>query len=163
MPNINFYDVNKEYIQYLKMFDSKIPNIDYSKHEKFVCGIVLQINGFNYFAPIPSFNKQQKTNILILNENGNPISSIRFSFMFPAPDEVLYRKDFLLLQEYRFCNKNKDAIYKKARYVYKRVVSGHDEFMTNLCCNFKLLETKCAEYEMQKDMLSEVAATNEEE
>ena len=69
----------------------------------------------------------------------------------------------LLLQEYRFCNKNKDAIYKKARYVYKRVVSGHDEFMTNLCCNFKLLETKCAEYEMQKDMLSEVAATNEEE
>jgi len=102
MPNINFYDVNKEYIQYLKMFDSKIPNIDYSKHEKFVCGIVLQINGFNYFAPIPSFNKQQKTNILILNENGNPISSIRFSFMFPAPDEVLYRKDFAFITRVSF-------------------------------------------------------------
>ena len=155
MEDINFYDVSKEYIKYLKEHDIKIPNINYSKYDKFVCGVVLKINGLNYFAPISSFKTQQRTNILIKNEDGVPISSIRFSFMFPAPSEVLIIKDFntekekykyLLMAEHDFCNKNKKEIYKKAEYIYKRAIGGHDLVMKQNCCDFKLLEIKCREY-----------------
>ena len=145
---IFFYDVDKEYIGYLKQFEQKIPNISYDKHDKFVCGIVLTVNGFNYFAPVSSFNKSQKTNFLINDKIGNDVASIRFSFMFPVPNELLKIKEFhkeeekyrnLLQYEYKYCNKHIDEIYKKAQYVYKRV-KIKDSFYSKICCNFELLE-----------------------
>lgn len=109
---LRFYEVEENYISYLKKFDEKIPDIIYDKFNKFVCGIVLTIGHFNYFAPVTSFKQQQRTNILILDK-GRPISSIRFCFMFPAPEEVIKLKDFislptryrdLLNAEIKFCN-----------------------------------------------------------
>lgn len=41
--NLKFYEVDGEYIKYLKENgDEKIPNINYDKHKKFFCGIVLK-------------------------------------------------------------------------------------------------------------------------
>ncbi len=49
-------------VKYLKdNADAKIPNIEYEKHKKFFCGIVLTINNFNYFAPVSSYNKKAHT------------------------------------------------------------------------------------------------------
>ena len=48
---LKFYEVDSEYIKYLKENgDDKIPNVEYKKHKKFFCGIVLTINNFNYEA-----------------------------------------------------------------------------------------------------------------
>jgi len=89
---LNFYEVSADYITYLLKFDSKVvPHIDYSKtsqHDKFMCGIVLFVNGHDYFATISSFAVPQRTNMIIKNEKGKPISSIRFSFMLPVPSGV---------------------------------------------------------------------------
>ena len=64
---LKFYEVDSEYINYLKMNgDNKIPNIEYDKHKKFFCGIVLTINNFNYFAPVSSYNKKAHTVFLII-------------------------------------------------------------------------------------------------
>ena len=63
-----FYNVKSEYIAYLSRFDSKVPRVDYStdnRHDKFLCGIVLTVDKYDYFAPISSFAKQQRTNIII--------------------------------------------------------------------------------------------------
>jgi len=168
---IFFYDVDKEYIGYLKQFEQKIPNISYDKHDKFVCGIVLTVNGFNYFAPVSSFNKSQKTNFLINDKIGNAVASIRFSFMFPVPNELLKIKEFhkeeekyrnLLQYEYKYCNKHIDEIYKKAQYVYKRV-KIKDSFYSKICCNFELLEIKCLDYYNNFIALQEIAAAKKEE
>lgn len=152
---VNFYNVEKRYIEFLKKFDNKVPNIDYNgKHDKFFCGVVLTINDINYFAPISSFSKKQRTNIVIEDVNAKPISSIRFAFMFPAPIEVLSIKDFkkedskyqrLLQMELKFCNKNVAKIYKKAKDVYK-IGTTNTHPLNNACCNFKLLEEKYKEY-----------------
>ena len=97
---LKFYEVDREYIKYLKENgDDKIPNIEYSKHKKFFCGIVLTINNFNYFAPVSSYNKKAHTVFLIMDKDREtkkykPISSLRFSFMFPCPIEFLSEKDF---------------------------------------------------------------------
>lgn len=95
---LKFYEVDSEYINYLKMnVDNKIPNIEYDKHKKFFCGIVLTINNFNYFAPVSSYNKKAHTVFLIMDKDRKtkelkPISSLRFSFMFPCPIEFFGRR-----------------------------------------------------------------------
>ena len=94
MKKLNFYNVNNQYIDYLKKFESKIPNINYENHKKFCCGILFEINGMKYIAPVSSFKKAQKTNFVIKNTNRQDISSIRFSFMFPIYDELISIKNF---------------------------------------------------------------------
>ena len=121
MADLKFYEVDASYIEYLLKVDSKVPNVDYSAsspHDKFLCGIVLTVNNHDYFAPISSFKKPQRTNVLIRNPQGRVLSSIRLSFMIPIPPGAASLKDidseqsqnykFLLYNELRFCNKNAD-------------------------------------------------------
>ncbi len=156
---LDFYEVSVDYISYLLGFDSKVPRIDYSatsKHDKFLCGIVLSINGHNYFAPISSYTTLQRTNMIIKNEDGNPISSIRFSFMIPVPlmavslkrikDESSPEYRRLLDLELRFCQKHSKTIYRMAKYVYSTVVENKDSIMVKNCCDFRKLELACQEY-----------------
>lgn len=155
MCKLKFYEVDKNYINYLKQFDSKIPNIDYDKHDKFICGILFNVNDINYYAPISSFNKQQKTNVLIKNKKKQVTSSIRLSFMFPVPTDCI--KDFdiskehgfykyLLIEELDFCNKNSNKIINKALHIYDTVINGKDLIMQKNCCNFKALEKAYLQY-----------------
>ena len=151
---LKFYEVDSEYIKYLKENgDDKIPNIEYKKHKKFFCGIVLTINNFNYFAPVSSYNKKVHTSFLIMDKDKEtkklkPISSLRFSFMFPCPTEYLSQKDFskedekyrnLLRKELRYCNKNREKIKKLANEVYKLGLKEETRKKFNIC-NFKKLE-----------------------
>lgn len=152
--SLKFYEVDSEYIKYLKENgDDKIPNIEYKKHKKFFCGIVLTINNFNYFAPVSSYNKKVHTSFLIMDKDKEtkklkPISSLRFSFMFPCPIEYLSQKDFskedekyrnLLRKELRYCNKNREKIKKLANEVYKLGLKEETRKKFNIC-NFKKLE-----------------------
>ena len=90
---LKFYDINENYVRYLQTIDDQVPNIHYSTNNKFVCGVVLNINGVDYYAPISHTTKKYQTSLLIYNES-IPISSIRFSFMIPAYDEVLTELKF---------------------------------------------------------------------
>lgn len=162
---LKFYEVDGEYIKYLKENgDEKIPNINYEKHKKFFCGIVLTINNFNYFAPVSSYHKKAHTVFLIMDKNRKsqelePISSLRFSFMFPCPIEYLNQKDFskedekyqiLLRKELHYCNVNREKIKKIAREVYKLGLREGSRSKFNIC-DFKKLEEKCLEYIDLKD------------
>ena len=155
-----FYEVNADYITYLLRFDPKVPKVDYSaanRHDKFLCGIVMSMNGHDYFAPISSFKTPQRTNIIIKDENGKALSSIRFSFMIPVPSGAVavkrindepsseYRR--LLNWELRFCRNNANAIYRLAKFIYNTATAKKDMIMVKNCCDFKKLETACAEYE----------------
>ena len=154
---LNFYDVKESYAQYLRAFEHRIPNIHYASNNKFVCGIVLSVNGFDYFAPISSNTAKQRTSLLILDERGKAISSIKFSFMFPIPVSEIVRKDFaairkenphyadVLTKEYRFCVKNEDAILQKAEQIY-RIGCNRAHWLAENCCDYKLLESKYVEW-----------------
>ena len=158
-----FYQVDADYIAYLLNCDKKVPKIDYSAsnaHEKFLCGIVLTVNNHDYFAPISSFRTQQRTNIIIKDDNGKDVSSIRFSFMIPVPNGVISIKQIadepspnyriLLNMELRYCRKNENAIRSRAKFVYEAVTIKNDPLMIKNCCDFKKLEAACAEFEKSK-------------
>lgn len=151
-----FYYVDREYIAFLKQYDPNVPNMDYSTHDKFFCGIVLCVNGIKYYAPISHFSQKQQTNMLILNK-GNPIASLRFSFMIPVKDEFVRKVDFnkigkedskyadLLRAEYRFCVSHINDIKRKALSVYK-IGCNKNHRLNSFCCQFAELEKRMEDY-----------------
>jgi protein AbiQ len=168
MNMINFYEVDKNYIKYLQQYEPKIPNMEYHTNQKFVCGIVLRINQYNYYAPISSNKKKQRTNILIKDLDGTTLSSIKFSFMFPANFNYLKKMNFqdirkqdpayynLLLKEYDFCKSNQSKIESRAKQVYK-MGCNPDHYCYNVCCKFHLLEQKYRDYNQQHTNTKEVS------
>ena len=121
---MKFYDIDENYVKFLQSIDRQIPNIHYGTNNKFVCGVVLKIGGVKYYAPISHITKKFQTSMLIF-DRGRVISSIRFSFMLPAYDEVLSEKDFkkiaekdqnyanIISAEYDYCRHHKKEIYQK--------------------------------------------------
>lgn len=90
---MKFYDIDEGYVKYLQTIDPQVPNIHYNTNNKFVCGVVLEIDGIKYYAPISHTTRKFQTSMLIYDGNRS-ISSIRFSFMIPAYAEVLVQKNF---------------------------------------------------------------------
>ena len=123
---LKFYDIDENYVKFLQSYDKQIPNIIYTSSSKFLCGIVLAINDCNYYAPVSSNTKIQRTSYPIKDPKGNIIASIRFCFMLPALESVILEKDFanirtydspyadLLLKEWNDCQDNESAILSKA-------------------------------------------------
>lgn len=158
---LKFYDIDKDYVKYLQSFDKQVPNIEYDGNNKFVCGIVLSINNQDYYAPISHFTEKQQTNLQIF-DNGKAISTIRFSFMIPAYNDVIIEKDFkeiskvdkkyadLLNAEYKYCLSIMPEILKKADSVYK-IGCNKNHKLNYTCCDFKLLESACEIYKPKKE------------
>lgn len=154
---LKFYDVDEDYVKYLQNADSQIPNISYDTNNKFICGVVLQINGMDYYAPVSSNTKIQKTNLPICDKHGKVIATIRFCFMFPVPASLLTEKDFaeialkdigyanLLSTEFKYCKSIQTEILQKANNVYQIGCNKNHRF-NYTCCDFKLLEEKYTEF-----------------
>lgn len=162
--NLNFYEVDPAYVKYLQAAEtaergfSRIPNMEYSsdRKNKFLCGIVLQINGHSYFAPVTSYKLQKPDNFLIHSASGNVVASLRFNYMFPINltdvkiktinDITDEKYKSLVSQELRHCIQHQDTIRAMAARTYKRVVAGHNPGLVHNSCNFILLEKCCLEY-----------------
>ena len=60
MEKLDFYDVDKKYIKYLKCIEVNnrgftcVPDMEYQGEQKFLCGVVLKINNFKYYVPVNS-------------------------------------------------------------------------------------------------------------
>ena len=153
---LKFYDIDEDYVKYLQSIDGQIPNIGYDTNNKFICGIVLNINDYNYYAPISSNPQIQRTNLPIFDKHNKVIATIRFCFMFPALLSVLTEKNFksinsvdskyadLLAIEYNYCLSNEKKILDKAKSVYN-IGCNKNHLLNYTCCDFKLLELKITE------------------
>lgn len=163
--NLSFYDVDTEYVNYLRQYENKIPFMEYKERNKFLCGVVLTVHDINYFVPVSSNKNNYKSSFVIYDKDsyGNkvPLSSLRFSFMFPCPIENVAIKDInsetdikyksLTRKEYEYCNKHIDDIRKQAIKIYKLALQKENRERYNLC-NFQLLEEKYSEYLKQKEI-----------
>jgi len=164
MDKLNFYTADANYVLYLQKEEqkerglSRVPNMVYNEKymQKFLCGIVLQVNNIDYYVPVTSYKQQKPDNFLIVADNGQIVSSLRFNYMFPIPkgfvtvrvidDEQDSAYRALLAQELRYCIKNQDTIQKLAERTYKRVLLGKDLGLVANSCDFLLLEQKCVDY-----------------
>lgn len=164
MQKLNFYTVDLAYVSYLKKAEeghrgfSRVPNMDYGdkRKPKFLCGVVLVVNGVNYYVPVSSYKQKKPDNFLIEDKSGRALASLRFNYMFPIPGglavervisnepDLAYRA--LLSQELRFCIKNQEEIQRLAMRTYRRVILGKDPGLVKNSCDFILLEKVSKEW-----------------
>lgn len=166
MDKLKLYDVSKEYVAFLQAAEieargfTRVPNMEYpGREQKFLCGIVMEINGVQYYVAATSYKKQQSENILIVfpDDTYSPIKgSLRFNFMFPVPSEAVtmriidhepkFSRRIFLAKQLEFFNASVDKIRQKATHTYNKVIHRYSPSLTEQSCDFKLLEAKCLEY-----------------
>ena len=153
---MQFFYIDEDYLNYLRTFDSRVPVNVEDGNKKFFVGVILEIDGYKYYAPISSFKKQQKTNFIIEDndEDETPLASVRLSFMVPCNDALITLVDIeslestyknLCQKESMFCRKHKEEILALAKKVHTWG-NNRTHYLSNNICHFKLLEAKMDEY-----------------
>lgn len=158
--DIKIYEIAHDYIDYLHpfaphLFENKQPG---QNNERKYIGVVLQVNGMNYFAPLSSAkpkHKYMKEGLDFIKVKNYAV--INLNNMFPVPSSVYTlvifsnEKDFkyrdLLRAEYRFIKMIQEKICKNAKLLYNhKLRNGNSTPLAKRCNDFLLLEKKCREY-----------------
>lgn len=156
--------VNSDYCDYLRRYDNKVA---YNKNEKELrpfIGILFKIDTYEYFAPLSSpkpKHKSMKNTLDFLKIKKGELGAVNFNNMIPVNptnyalidldkksltvNELKYQK--LLKEQLAWLNANYNQVKNKSFKLYQLYNNGRLPQNIRLrCCNFKLLEEKCAEY-----------------
>ena len=157
--------VDADYCDYLRKYDSKV---SYNRNEKELrpfIGILFEIENFEYFAPLSSpkeKHKNMKNMIDFFKIKDGQLGAVNFNNMIPVKPnnyslidltkealtfpEQKYQK--LLIEQLNWLNANYKQVKNKSFKLYQLYVSGKlPDNIKSRCCNFKLLEKKCQEYD----------------
>lgn len=153
---MKFYTVSDRYIAYLKTLDNKVPN-NYGGKRPYV-GIILQINGHSYLAPLTSYKPKQDNldssnrTIFKIHEKGKPsnkLGMLHLNNMIPVIESETTLVDFLkldakykilLTHQIDFIKSEQDAIKERAAKLYHSVVVLKNAHFSKLSCDFSVLE-----------------------
>lgn len=154
------YEVNSKYIDFLIPF---APHLFHNKkvhqqNERKYIGVVLEVNGISYFAPLTSFkskHEKMKNNLEIIKLGTYAV--ININNMFPVPkgeykfvkiseiEDAKYKD--LLLAEYRLIKKLQDRIKKNAKTLYRyKIKNANSTALAKRCNDFLILEERCKAY-----------------
>lgn len=179
MANLRIYEVEREYIDYLRAFDNVVrEEKDYpdAKSRKYI-GVLTEINSCKYFAPLASPKKKfegMKNGKDFIKIEGGKYGAINLNNMIPVHPDALVDYDIytepdkkyqsILKNQVRFIRKNAEEITKTANVLYE-IMTGTDEKyardrerMQDRCCKYKLLEEVSTLY--TKKQPSEVLYSN---
>lgn len=160
MEKLLFFEIENEYIEYLSKFSEHLfqnAKITQSYSRKYI-GILFEVNGFKYFAPLSLFKPKHKrlSETIDFIKIGD-MAVINLNNMFPVPDGIYSLKNpkteknfqyqTLLNNEIRIIRKKQDLIINNSKSVYNHKISNDGKSKLSQRCNdFKLLEIKCMEY-----------------
>ncbi|MDE0584698.1 type III toxin-antitoxin system ToxN/AbiQ family toxin [Planococcus sp. A6] len=170
MKKIFIYEVDREYIEYLREIDETVrKEKDHpgAKSRKYI-GILMKINGCDYFAPLASPKKKfehMKNDKDFIKVEGGKYGAINLNNMIPVHPSGLIRYDIntesdtkyknILLNQARFIRKNTSQIISAANELYE-IMTGTDKEnenernrMKDRCCKYKELEEASKNYKKQ--------------
>lgn len=155
MQRIKIYEIKKDYIKYLSQYQQHLFHDEGTR--KYI-GIILEMKGFQYFAPLSSFKQKHKK----MNERVDFIkikdyAVININNMIPVPEgqyilvDINGTKDpqykYLLQAESREINRQKNRIMKNAQIVYNHKLRNKDSTpLAKRTNDFTLLENKCKQF-----------------
>lgn len=160
---MKFYHIADEYIEFLKSYDSKVPE---NKNEsRPYVGVVLEINGIKYYAPFssPKNKHKQMHNGKDFRKIANGLyGAINFNNMIPVVDEALKYIDISKIEDERYrnlLNHQYQAILSDSKQIEKTAsalhtlifkndteLSEHEKKVKLRCCDLRLLEKVYSEY-----------------
>lgn len=174
---MDWYVVDKKYINYLMQFDSRVGYVEYGERLKLHVGILLTIGDFHYYVPISSAKpKHQKmSNSLDFHKlqdesTGYLYAVLNINNMIPVPDDCITQLKYNQIETFRSFNNEKektDYVYllqkekalldniqynlqSKAKKLYQKCIANPASSLAARCCNFKMLEEKCISYSTTK-------------
>ena len=162
--NLKLVKVDTEYCDYLRKFDNKVSYNKYEKELRPFIGVLFTIKNIEYFAPLsspkPKHLKMRNTVDFFKIKNGE-LGAINFNNMIPVKEnnymlidldkktktkeEKKYQK--LLKEQLAWLNENYIQVKNKSFKLYNLYNTNRlSKNIMDRCCNFKLLEKKCIEY-----------------
>lgn len=173
MGKLKLYIVDADYVKYLYGFDNRVMFWDgenYKTDRKYI-GVVLNINGFNYFAPLSSpkdndyfyvkgEKKIKKNNIPIIRlvtDDDVLLGKIKLGNMIPVKDDYITLYDIegepdkkykgLVKKEMLCIRKSKEEIIKNASVLYNQKLNNYEGISyLDATIDFKVLEEACNNY-----------------
>lgn len=162
--NLRIVRVEPDYCDYLRVFDNKVL---YNKNDKELrpfIGILFKIDSCEYFAPLSSpkaKHKSMKNMIDFFKIKDGELGAINFNNMIPVTERNYFILDLnketltmseskyqkLLREQLNWLNSNYYQVKNKSFRLY--TLYNNNKLPKNIkerCCNFKLLEEKCVEY-----------------
>ena len=168
---LKWYVVDKEYVSYLKEFDNKVENIDYSNRFKPYLGIIITINEINYYVPISSvkekhYKMNEDIDFIKISENDRILGVLNLNNMIPIDNDSVKNLKYSEIEKYRNFKTNKEKslyisllnmelelinsriekIKANAFKLYNEKTNRPNSKISKRCCDFKVLEEKCRKY-----------------
>ena len=160
MGKLRFYEIDEKYIDFLSHYSEHLfhnAKIQQNYSRKYI-GILFEINGMKYFAPLSSFKPKHKRLCETIDfiKIGD-MAVLNLNNMFPVPGGVYSLKNpnteqnwqykTLLNNEIRIIKQKSEIIISNAKAVYEHKMTNDGKSKLSQRCNdFKLLEIKCREY-----------------
>lgn len=164
IKNLKLVKVDTKYCDYLRKFDKRVVYNKYSKELRPFVGILFTIDECLYFAPLSNPKKKHlkmKNTIDFYKIDDGKLGAVNFNNMIPVKEEyydviLLYKDIFddeeqkyqeLLKDQFNWSNKHYNQIKNISKKLYDLYNSNKLPIsIKERCCNFKLLEDKCLEY-----------------
>lgn len=174
MKKLRLYTIDKDYLKYLFDIDERVMywESDTYRSERKYIGVVLNINNFEYFAPLSSPKdtdyfykkgiKQIRKNIIpivrLVTDRGHLLGKIKLSNMIPVTNKYLTLYDIkgetdkkyqsLIVKEMICIRKCKNEIIKNALVLYNQKSNGYENInYLEYTLDFKSLEAACLQYD----------------
>ena len=156
--------LNSNYCDYLRQFDNKVPYNYNEKELRPFIGVLFRIDNLMYFAPLSSTKAKHlklKSKLYFLKIDNGKLDAINFNNMLPVTNKNNINIDLnkkcltkteekyvkLLSEQIFWLNRNSEKLYGRSKKLYDKYINGTlEKNISKRCCNFKLLEEKCREY-----------------
>lgn len=158
--------IDKDYCKFLNEFDNKVSYNWKSKEKRPYIGVLFKVGDCKYFAPLtspkPKHMRMRDMIDFMRIKEGN-LGAVNFNNMIPVTDKnitllKLTKEEIpdekyliLLIKQLRWLERNKIRLYKYSKRLYEMfLLDKLDDNLKMRCCDFRLLEEKCKEYNKSK-------------
>ena len=169
--NLRFYRADVAYCDFLRQSDPCVPYIQDEKHARPFVGVLLTVNGLDYFAPLSSpkpKHKSMKNQVDFMKINNGKWGAINFNNMIPIHTSCLKVVDMkvsqsddiaetayknLLANQLSWCNSNKAGILARAAKLYNIIINKQAwPELAKRCCDFLKDEEQYRAYCIQNGL-----------
>lgn len=157
--------IDSDYCDYLRKFDEKVPYNFGKKDSRPFIGVLFIVNNYKYFAPLSSPKPKHlvmRNSIDFMKLDGGKLGVVNFNNMIPVQynnikvlnlenyDNEVYKYYNLLKLQLYYLRENDAQLFRHSKQIYDKYLNNKlPQNIFNRCCNFKLLEEKCEEFNRQ--------------
>ncbi len=164
MERLVLVRLDANYCNYLRKIDNIVPYNYNEKELRPYVGVLFKVKDFYYYAPLTSPKKkhiEMHSTLDFLKIDNGVLGAINFNNMVPVLENNIEILDLDIIDinkiETRYCkllrkqlywiNRNDSQVRNRAISMYQKYINNKlSPNMRKRCCNFKLLEEKCLEY-----------------